>query len=177
MLPQGKSSKLPVRCLGVLSLALALALSDVAVFSSVRAQNSAAQSRPAQTPADLWTPAQTIQPQELVRELAGGSHRPIVVCVGFRPLFEGAHVPGAVFHGSASNSEGLDDLKKWAQSIPHAANIVVYCGCCPMVHCPNIRPGFATLRDMGFTHLRVLVLPDDFATDWVARGYPVEKGR
>ncbi|HUO34056.1 MAG TPA: hypothetical protein VMU43_03595 [Candidatus Acidoferrum sp.] len=139
------------------------------------AQKSDAQARPAQSSPDPWSPAQTVQPQELVRELAG-SHRPIVVCVGFRPLFEGAHVPGAVFHGSASNTEGLDDLKKWAQGLPRNANIVVYCGCCPMVHCPNIRPGFAALRDMGFTHLRVLLLPDDFATDWVARGYPIEKG-
>jgi hypothetical protein len=29
---------------------------------------------------------------------------------------------------------------------------------------------------MGFANLRVLVLPHDFATDWVEKGYPVEKG-
>ena len=94
---------------------------------------------PAQIPGDPWTPAQTVQPQDLLKELASASHRPVVVCVGFHPLFEGAHVPGAVFHGSASASEGLDDLKKWAQSVPRSANVVVYCGCCPMTHCPNIR--------------------------------------
>ncbi len=32
-----------------------------------------------------------------------------------------------------------------------------------------------TSRDMGFTHLRVLVLPDNFGTDWAAKGYPVER--
>jgi len=29
---------------------------------------------------------------------------------------------------------------------------------------------------MGFTHLRVLVLPQNFAADWVDKGYPVQKG-
>jgi hypothetical protein len=28
---------------------------------------------------------------------------------------------------------------------------------------------------MGFTHLRVLVLPKSFAEDWADKGYPVEK--
>ncbi len=28
---------------------------------------------------------------------------------------------------------------------------------------------------MGFTRLRVLMLPNDFNTDWISKGYPVEK--
>jgi hypothetical protein len=52
----------------------------------------------------------------------------------------------------------------------------VYCGCCPLEHCPNLRPAFEALRAMGFTHLRALLLPTNFYTDWVKPGYPVEKG-
>jgi thiosulfate/3-mercaptopyruvate sulfurtransferase len=153
----------------------AFAASTGALIAAAGVQTHTAQ-RPAQSPVEPWTPAQTVQPQDLVKELVG-PRRPTVVCVGFRPLFDGAHVPGAVFHGPASTAEGLDDLRKWAQYVPRTANVVVYCGCCPMAHCPNIRPGFEALREIGFTHLRVLMLPDDFATDWVARGYPVEKGK
>jgi hypothetical protein len=114
----------------------------------------------------------------LIKELgeSKGTAKPVVVCVGFRPLYMGAHVPGAVFHGPAQSGQGLADLKKWAQSVSHSANLVVYCGCCPLEHCPNIRPAFNALRDMGFANLRVLLLPHDFATDWVEKGYPVEKG-
>jgi hypothetical protein len=82
-----------------------------------------------------------------------------------------------VFHGPASKPEGLDDLKKWAQGIDRSANVVLYCGCCPLEHCPNIRPGFETLRSMGFAHLRVLLLPNNFAKDWVDQGYAWEKGK
>lgn len=102
--------------------------------------------------------------------------RPVIVCVGFRTLFEGAHVPGASFHGPAIEAKGLDDLKKFAQALPRSTDLVVYCGCCPLAHCPNIRPAFEALRAMGFTHLKVLLLPHDFAHDWVQAGYPVAKG-
>lgn len=131
------------------------------------------------SPSEPWTEAQTVKPADLVKELAEakGSNRPVVVCAGFRFLYESAHVPGAVFHGPASKPEGLDDLKKWAQGIPHSSNVVVYCGCCPFEQCPNIRPAFETLRSMGFQHLRVLVLPNNFAKDWVGQGYAAEKGR
>lgn len=132
-------------------------------------------------PSDPWSAKQTVQPQDLVKELGGTkvsvADRPIVACVGFRVLYEGGHVPGATYHGPASKDEGLADLKKWAEGLPRSANVVLYCGCCPMERCPNLRPAFTALRDMGFSHLRILMLPQNFATDWAAKGYPVEKGK
>ncbi|MGH9745757.1 MAG: rhodanese-like domain-containing protein [Candidatus Acidiferrales bacterium] len=127
---------------------------------------------------DPWSASQTIMPSDLIKELGQpkGANKPAVVCVGFRSLYVGAHVPGAVFHGAAQSEQGLADLKKWAQGVPRSANLVIYCGCCPLDHCPNLRPAFTALREMGFTQLRVLLLPHDFASDWVEKGYPVEKG-
>jgi thiosulfate/3-mercaptopyruvate sulfurtransferase len=126
---------------------------------------------------DPWTDAQTVQPANLIKELGSSdiASRPLVACVGFRFLYEGAHIPGASFHGPGSKDEGIADLKKWAQGLPRSANVVLYCGCCPLVRCPNIRPAFSLMRDMGFKRLRVLVLPQDFATDWAGKGYRVEK--
>ena len=131
-----------------------------------------------------WSASQTIEAPDLVKELgllksqpgeSKSAAKPIVVCVGFRPLYMGAHVPGAVFHGAAQSEQGLADLKRWAQGLPRNTNLVIYCGCCPLDHCPNLRPAFTALRDLGFANLRVLVLPHDFASDWVEKGYPVEK--
>jgi thiosulfate/3-mercaptopyruvate sulfurtransferase len=128
-------------------------------------------------PADPWTSAQTVQPADLDKELAdaNGTGKPTVVCVAPHVLYEGGHIPGALFHGPGSSAQGLDDLKKWAQPLPRSANIVVYCGCCPLDHCPNLRPAFVALRDMGFTHLRALIIPTNFFTDWVKPGYAYEK--
>jgi thiosulfate/3-mercaptopyruvate sulfurtransferase len=128
---------------------------------------------------DPWTAAQTVQPAELAKEIADPqvAKRPTVVCVAPHVLYMGGHIPGALYHGPGMNSKGINDLKKWAQSMPRSTNIVVYCGCCPLSRCPNLRPAFEALHEMGFTHLRALLLPTNFYTDWVKPGYPVEKGK
>lgn len=127
-------------------------------------------------PPEPWTAAQTVQPAALAAELKEEKERPPkVVCVGFRTLYRGAHVPGAVFHGPGSSQQGLADLKQYAGTLPKNSNVVLYCGCCPLERCPNIRPAFSALQGMGFTHLRVLILPTSFAADWIDKGYPVEK--
>jgi thiosulfate/3-mercaptopyruvate sulfurtransferase len=141
--------------------------------------------RPAQSggakqekPADPWTDAQVLHAADLVPEIAGarGASSPTIIYVGFRTLFEGGHIPEASFHGTASKEEGLADLKKWLAALPRSTNLVIYCGCCPFDRCPNIRPAYAALHEMGFTHVRVLVLLTSFAADWVEKGYPMQKG-
>lgn len=127
--------------------------------------------------ADPWPSSQILQPADLARELADKSLTPpTVVYVGFHTLFAGGHIPTASLHGPASTETGLADLKNWASLLPRPTEIVVYCGCCPFEKCPNIRPAYSALNSMGFKKLRVLVLPTNFATDWVEKGYPMQKG-
>jgi hypothetical protein len=118
-----------------------------------------------------------MQPADLARELTGkSSSLPTVVFIGFRSLYVGGHIPGASFHGTASTKEGLAELKTWADTLPRSTDLIIYCGCCPMNKCPNIRPAYTTLSNMGFKKPRVLVIPTNFATDWADKGYPMEKG-
>ncbi len=127
---------------------------------------------------ELWTSSQVQQPADLAKELSDPkSKKPLIICVGFRSLYQSAHIPGAVFHGPAANPEGLEDLKRWAQNATRETSIVLYCGCCPWNRCPNIRPAFKALHDMGFARLKVLSIGTDFATDWVQKGFPVERGK
>ncbi len=126
---------------------------------------------------DPWSAAQAVQAAEFAHELGEKSGTPpTVVYVGFHTLFAGGHIPGATFHGSASNEQGLAELKKWAEGLPRTMNLVIYCGCCPFEKCPNIRPAFTALNGMGFKKLRVLVLPTSFVQDWAEKGYPIQKG-
>jgi thiosulfate/3-mercaptopyruvate sulfurtransferase len=55
--------------------------------------------------------------------------------------------------------------------------IVLYCGCCPWIKCPNIRAAYQQLHSLGFTRVKVLYLATNFGTDWVNKGYPVARGR
>jgi thiosulfate/3-mercaptopyruvate sulfurtransferase len=124
-----------------------------------------------------WSASQTVTPGALAKELqaATGDTKPLVVFTGPAMLYRVGHVPGAVAHGPASSPEGLADLKAWARTVTPTRPVVLYCGCCPLDACPNLRPSFAALREMGFTRVRVLLLPTNFHTDWTSAGLPVEK--
>jgi thiosulfate/3-mercaptopyruvate sulfurtransferase len=180
---KGRPGSLATRFCGTLCAAMLVVLFGICIAAlparkAVAARNKLSGSA-SPAASEPWTDAETVKPADLVKEMTDGkgANRPVVVCTGFRILYEGAHIPGAVFHGPASKPEGLDDLKKWAQGIPRSSKVVVYCGCCPFDHCPNIRPAFETLHAMGFQHSRVLVLPNNFAKDWVGQRYAYDKGK
>jgi thiosulfate/3-mercaptopyruvate sulfurtransferase len=126
---------------------------------------------------DPWTASQTVRPADLLKELSDSKSAPIVVFVGFKRLYTSGHIKGAQYHGTAGNEAGLLELKTWASSLPRSTNLAIYCGCCPMERCPNLRPAFSALHELGFTKLRVLILPEDFAADWADKGYPFDRGQ
>ncbi|MFI5117865.1 MAG: rhodanese-like domain-containing protein [Terriglobales bacterium] len=121
--------------------------------------------------------AELIQPPELLKALQSGSVKPIVLYVGPHFLYAQARIRGAEFIGPASNPQSLDNLRKRVAALPKDSRIVLYCGCCPWEHCPNIRPAYKELQKTGFTGVKVLYLGNSFGADWVDKGYPVEKGQ
>lgn len=125
---------------------------------------------------DPWSAAQLVQPAALVHQLNGpAGSRPLVLCVGFDFLYQSAHIPGALLYGPGREPSGLKALADAAKAWQHDRDIVIYCGCCPMKQCPNLRPAFRFLRDRGFTRLRVLDLERDFRQDWLQNNLPSEK--
>lgn len=124
-----------------------------------------------------WNDSQTVPPAVLNKELADSKTAPTILFVGFGRLFTAGHIKGAQFHGSGGSAEGVAQIKAWAASLPRSTDLVIYCGCCPMEHCPNVRPAFTALHEMRFTKLRVLILPNDFAQDWADKGLSYDKGQ
>lgn len=169
----------------LLRIIATMSLTGVIIFGSFSAAHStraASSPRPlkkqAQTdPVNPWTAGNTVAPAALVKEISGpASRRPMVVSVSPHALYLGGHISGAIYQGPGMSPEAIEGLKRWAEHLPRSTNLVVYCGCCPLIHCPNLRPAFRALESMGFTHLRVLILPTNFYTDWYSRGYPTAKG-
>ena len=120
---------------------------------------------------------QLIQPAELVKAMqSSGGQKPVVLYVGPRLIYTQAHIPGAEYIGPVGRAEGMDKLQARAKSLPHDCFIVIYCGCCPWEHCPNIRPAYHELTKQGFTKVRVLYLATSLGTDWADKGYPIAKG-
>ena len=117
-----------------------------------------------------------VEPKDLAARLQAAGSKPALIHVGFAVLYRGKHIPQSIYAGPARTADGLDALKKAVAAMPRDREIVVYCGCCPYDMCPNVKPALAALRGMGFTHVKALVLPTNFAADWINRGYPVEEG-
>ena len=117
-----------------------------------------------------------IHPEDLLKVLQTGKEKPLILQVGPHILFAQAHIVGSEYVGAASTEAGLNQLRKRVESVPRTKFIVLYCGCCPWSHCPNVKPAHDALTAMGFTNLKVLYLSDNFGTNWVDKGYPVAKG-
>ena len=118
-----------------------------------------------------------IQPEELVKLLkTSGKDAPLMIQVGSHVLFAQAHIPGSEYIGPASGDSGVQQLQKRVQSLPRTKFIVLYCGCCPWGHWPNVKPADDALHALGFNNVKVLYIADNFGTNWVDKGYPVAKG-
>jgi thiosulfate/3-mercaptopyruvate sulfurtransferase len=119
-------------------------------------------------------PKQMMSPAELNDLLK--STKPLILSIGPRSLYDQGHITGAEFIGSTSTPEGVQALKARVASLPKNSLIVVYCGCCPWSHCPNVHPAYKQLRNLGYTNVRVLYIANNLGADWVNKGYPTSKG-
>jgi rhodanese-related sulfurtransferase len=120
---------------------------------------------------DPWAAKDLLQPKEVAADLK----TPLLIHVGFPVLYRSVHIPGSQYAGPGSKAEGIDLLKKAVAGQPKDRRIVLYCGCCPWEKCPNMRPAFAALHDLGYTNVKAMVVPENLKADWKDKGYPVEK--
>jgi rhodanese-related sulfurtransferase len=115
-----------------------------------------------------WTSKQLIEPAVLAENIKAKKDLPVIISVG-----PGAPIPTSLENGMVNNKEGLDKLKGQLTNISKDKKIVVYCGCCPFEHCPNVRPAVNALKEMNFTNYYLLNLPHNIKKDWIDEGYPV----
>lgn len=122
-------------------------------------------------PADPWTPNQLMAPADLAVRIHKGDP-PLIICVG-----PGGLIRGSVETGAAHEQANLDKLKALLAKEDPNREVVIYCGCCPFAHCPNIRPAFNLLTSMHFTHAYLLDLSHNIRVDWIEHGYPLKDAK
>lgn len=116
-----------------------------------------------------WTEKQLMPPSELATILNDpDSKKPILLSIGF-----GGGIEGSKELGPATETKGIENLKKELDQLPKDADIVIYCGCCPFKDCPNVRPAFNLLNEMKFTNHKLLNIADNLKVDWIDKGYPM----
>jgi len=121
-----------------------------------------------QTTEDPWKQNQLMAPADLAAILNNiNAAKPVILSIG-----PSAYIKGSIDVGDAKEKENLKKLKEQVSKLPKDANIVLYCGCCPFDHCPNIRPAFNLLNKMKFTNHKLLNLEHNIKIDWLNKGYP-----
>jgi thiosulfate/3-mercaptopyruvate sulfurtransferase len=118
---------------------------------------------------------QLIQAEELAQAIKA-VRKPVVLYVGPKSIYVQAHIPGAENIGPVSRPEGMEKLRARVASLAKDSPVVIYCGCCPWDHCPNIRPAYAELKKAGITSVRVLYLENSFGANWKDKRLPVATG-
>ena len=115
-----------------------------------------------------WTDKQLTEPSALAATIKSGENIPLIFSVG-----PGAVIPKSIDIGTVKNEQNLSKFKEAISKLAKSTNILIYCGCCPFEHCPNVRPAIALLQNMQFTNYHLLNLPHNIKTDWIDKGYPV----
>jgi hypothetical protein len=117
-----------------------------------------------------WTSKQLMEPSELANAITTQKELPFIISVG-----PGATIPHSFDAGMANNNDGIVKLKAQLKGMDKNKKVVIYCGCCPFEHCPNVRPAIDALKEMKFTSYYLLNLPHNIKKDWIDQGYPVSK--
>lgn len=133
-------------------------------FLLISCDNSSAQNP------ENWTKNQLIEPSALAKSIYTKQNDATIFSVG-----PGAVIPNSIDIGSVKEEDNMQKFKEEVKKLPKDAHIVIYCGCCPFEHCPNVRPAIAYLKKESYTNYYLLDIPQNIKTDWIDKGYPVVK--
>lgn len=118
-----------------------------------------------------WTAKQMMPPAELAKKLQlPDSKQPLVISIGPQAV-----IKNSVDIGPGESSKNITKLKALVSKLPKDSEIVLYCGCCPLTKCPNVRPAFSTLNEMGFKNHKLLALLTNIKVDWMDKNYPMKE--
>ena len=140
----------------------------IVLFFVARVNTSNAQQLPsAKLQSNPWTKNQLMEPSVLAKMIEKGQK------IRIYNIGVVEDIKGATHLGAASEKQNVEKLSKVLKGLPKNEMIVVYCGCCPMDKCPNIRPAFKALNDQKFTKAYLLNLTVNLKTEWINKGYPL----
>ncbi len=111
-----------------------------------------------------------ISPETLSKILKDDkSIKPLVVNVG--PM---ADIKYAVNINTITSGDGVDIFNRLMSRFSKEKEVVIYCGCCKLVDCPNVKSAREQLLKSGHKKYKILNLPTELAADWTNKGYPMQ---
>ena len=123
----------------------------------------------AQQNQEPWNNNQLLEPAILASKISQNQANDILIL----SVGPDAVIMGSVDMGTTHEEENIEKLKSYLKDVPKDKEVIIYCGCCPFDKCPNIRPAFKVLQDMGFKNAKLLNLPKNIKVNWIDKNYPI----
>lgn len=124
----------------------------------------------AQTAKEIWNANQLMETKTLADLIQNNKVKnTLILSIG-----PDAVIKGSQNMGPANDPQNLEKFKAYLKNVKKDKQVVIYCGCCPFDRCPNIRPAFKVLKDMGFKNAKLLNIPQNIKADWLDKDYPSE---
>lgn len=118
---------------------------------------------------DPWTSSELLEPSKLAEDIVNGDTKNIIILsVGPEAI-----IKGSVDIGPTSDQQNVTKMRDYLKNVSKKKQVIIYCGCCPFVKCPNVRNAFNVLKEMGFKNRKLLNLPKNIKVDWLDKDYPV----
>lgn len=115
-----------------------------------------------------WTQSQLMPVETLANRISKGQTKNLLVLsIGFDDV-----IAGSTYVGAGRDRAAIEKLKQILKNESKDTEVVLYCGCCPFASCPNVRPAFQTVKDLGFKNLKLLDIPNNIKVNWIDKGYP-----
>lgn len=123
----------------------------------------------AQNFTDTWSSKQLMATKVLADRISQNKMQNTVV-INIGP---DAVIKNSFNAGPGKEVKSIDKLKTYLKNIPKDKEVVLYCGCCPFNKCPNIRPAFKVITDLGYKKAKLLNIPSNIKVDWIDKSYPI----
>ena len=124
----------------------------------------------AQVIQELWKPSQLVETKDLAKKIEKNDTKKMVIL----SIGPDSVIKGSVNIGATHDHQNIEKMKAYLKDVPKDKEVVLYCGCCPFSRCPNIRPAFNTMMELGFKNGKLLNIPNNIKTDWIDHDYPTE---
>lgn len=123
----------------------------------------------AQQQNEPWSDKQLLATETLASSIEQGKTEDLLILT----IGPDAIIKGSVDIGPAMEKENVEKLRAYLNDLPKDKEVVIYCGCCPFDRCPNIRPAFKLLNELGFKNAKLLDIPRNIKVDWLDKDYPI----
>lgn len=120
---------------------------------------------------DPWTADDLMKTEDLVDKITKQKTDDFhLIHIGFEDI-----IPHSINAGPGMEKESLENLQNILKDISKEEEVILYCGCCPMDVCPNIRPAFDLVKNLGYKNLKLLDIPTSIKADWIDYDYPTKQ--